>query len=49
MSGIDQLGLSMLIAAVVATAVHPGAALPAFTHPPGWLGHRRRHLSSVIP
>jgi inner membrane transporter RhtA len=36
MSGIDQLGLSMLIAAAVATPFAVAAAAPAFVHP-AWL------------
>jgi inner membrane transporter RhtA len=50
MSGIDQLGLSMLIAAVVATPFTVGAAAPAFTHPV-WLawGIGVGICSSVIP
>ncbi len=50
MSGIDQLGLSMLIAAVVATPFTAGAAAPAFTHP-AWLawGIGVGICSSVIP
>jgi inner membrane transporter RhtA len=50
MSGIDQLGLSMLIAAVVATPLGIGAASAAFTHPV-WLawGIGVGLCSSVIP
>ena len=50
MSGIDRLGLSMLIAAVVATPFTVGAAAPAFTHP-AWLawGIGVGLCSSVIP
>jgi inner membrane transporter RhtA len=50
MSGIDQLGLSMLIAAVVATPVGIGYAAAAFTHPL-WLawGIGVGLCSSVIP
>jgi inner membrane transporter RhtA len=33
MAGIDRLGASMLVAAVVATPIGLGGALPAFTHP----------------
>ena len=36
LSGIDQLGLSMLIAAVAATPFGIAAAVPAFAHP-AWL------------
>jgi inner membrane transporter RhtA len=50
LSGIDQLGAAMLVAAVVATPVGLPAALPAFTHP-GWLlwGIGVGVCSSVIP
>ena len=50
MSGIDQLGLSMLIAAVVATPFMVAAAAPAFSHP-AWLawGIGVGICSSVIP
>jgi inner membrane transporter RhtA len=50
MSGIDQLGASMLIAAVVATPIGIGPALVAFTHPV-WLawGIGVGLCSSVIP
>jgi inner membrane transporter RhtA len=50
MSGIDQLGLSMLIAAAVATPVGIGYAAAAFTHPL-WLawGIGVGLCSSVIP
>ena len=50
MSGIDQLGLSMLIAAVVATPIGIGYAGQAFTHPI-WLlwGIGVGLCSSVIP
>jgi inner membrane transporter RhtA len=50
MSGIDQLGLSMLIAAVVATPFGVGYAGTAFTHPL-WLawGIGVGLCSSVIP
>jgi inner membrane transporter RhtA len=50
MSGIDQLGLSMLIAAVVATPLGIGYAGVAFTHPL-WLawGIGVGLCSSVIP
>jgi inner membrane transporter RhtA len=50
MSGIDQLGLSMLIAAVVATPLGIGYAESAFTHPI-WLawGIGVGLCSSVIP
>jgi inner membrane transporter RhtA len=50
MSGIDQLGMSMLIAAVVATPVGLGPAVVAFTHPL-WLawGVGVGLCSSVIP
>src|SRR2546423_1748267 len=49
-SGIDQLGASMLIAAVAATPFGIGAAAPAFTHPL-WLlaGIGVGVCSSVIP
>lgn len=50
LSGIDQLGLSMLIAAVAATPVGLAPAVPAFTHP-AWLawGIGVGVCSSVIP
>jgi inner membrane transporter RhtA len=50
MSGIDQLGLAMLIACVVATPIGIGPAAPAFTHP-AWLlwGIGVGVCSSVIP
>jgi inner membrane transporter RhtA len=50
MSGIDQLGLSMLIGAAVATPLGIGYAAPAFTHPL-WLawGIGVGLCSSVIP
>jgi inner membrane transporter RhtA len=50
LSGIDQLGLSMLIAAVAATPLGIGAAVPAFTRP-AWLlwGTGVGVISSVIP
>jgi inner membrane transporter RhtA len=50
LSGIDQLGAAMLVAAVVATPVGLPGALPAFTHP-GWLlwGIGVGVCSSVIP
>jgi len=50
LSGIDQLGLSMLIAAVAATPFGIGPAAPAFTHPT-WLlwGIGVGLCSSVIP
>jgi inner membrane transporter RhtA len=50
MSGIDQLGLSMLIAAVAATPLGIGPAAAAFTHP-AWLlwGIGVGLCSSVIP
>jgi inner membrane transporter RhtA len=49
-SGIDRLGLAMIIAAVVATPFGIGPALPAFTHP-AWLawGVGVGLCSSVIP
>jgi len=49
-SGIDQLGLSMLIAAVAATPPGLAPAVPAFTHPV-WLlwGIGVGVCSSVIP
>ena len=50
MSGIDQLGVSMLIAAAVATPVGIGGALPAFSHPVLLLaGAGVGICSSVIP
>lgn len=49
-SGIDQLGAAMLIAAVVATPFCLGAALPAFTSPTALLaGIGVGICSSVIP
>ena len=50
LSGIDQLGAAMLVAAVVATPVGLPGALPAFTHP-AWLlwGVGVGVCSSVIP
>jgi inner membrane transporter RhtA len=50
MSGIDQLGLAMLIACVVATPIGVGPAAPAFAHP-AWLlwGIGVGVCSSVIP
>lgn len=50
LSGIDQLGLSMLIAAVAATPLGIVSAAPAFTHP-AWLawGIGVGVSSSVIP
>jgi inner membrane transporter RhtA len=50
LNGIDQLGLSMLIAAVAATPFGIVPALPAFTHP-AWLtwGIGVGLCSSVIP
>jgi inner membrane transporter RhtA len=50
LSGIDQLGLSMLIAAVAATPLGLAPAIPAFTHPV-WLlwGIGVGVCSSVIP
>ncbi len=50
LSGIDQLGVSMIIAAVVATPFGIKAAIPAFTHP-AWLawGIGVGLCSSVIP
>jgi inner membrane transporter RhtA len=50
MSGIDQLGLAMLIACVAATPFGIGPAMPAFTHP-AWLawGVGVGVCSSVIP
>lgn len=50
LSGIDQLGAAMLIAAVAATPLGLGSALPAFTHP-AWLawGIGVGVCSSVIP
>jgi len=49
-SGIDLLAVSMLFAALAATPVGLGQALPAFTHP-GWLlaGVGVGVCSSVIP
>jgi inner membrane transporter RhtA len=50
MSGIDQLGAAMLVAAVAATPAGLAGALPAFTHPV-WLlwGIGVGLCSSVIP
>ena len=50
LSGIDQLGAAMLVAAIVATPVGLPGALPAFTHP-AWLlwGAGVGVCSSVIP
>ena len=50
LSGIDQLGLAMLIAAVAATPLGIAPAVPAFTHP-AWLlwGIGVGVTSSVIP
>jgi inner membrane transporter RhtA len=50
LAGIDQLGLSMLIAAVAATPLGIGPAVPAFAHP-AWLlwGAGVGLTSSVIP
>jgi inner membrane transporter RhtA len=50
MTGIDQLGAAMLIAAVAATPVGLAGARPAFTHPL-WLawGVGVGVCSSVIP
>lgn len=50
MTGIDRLGLSMLIAAVVATPFGISAAIPVFTHP-AWLawGVGVGLCSSVVP
>ena len=50
LSGIDQLGLAMLIAAVAATPLGLAPATPAFTHP-AWLlwGIGVGVCSSVIP
>jgi inner membrane transporter RhtA len=50
MTGINLLGAAMLIAAVAATPIGLGPALPAFTHP-GWLlaGVGVGVCSSVIP
>jgi len=50
MSGIDQLGAAMLVAAVLATPIGFGGALPAFTHPT-WLawGIGVGLCSSLIP
>lgn len=50
LSGIDQLGAAMLIAAVVATPFCVGAAAPAFTNPTALLaGIGVGICSSVIP
>ena len=38
LSGIDQLGAAMLVAAVAATPVGLPRALPAFAHPAGCCG-----------
>jgi inner membrane transporter RhtA len=50
MSGIDQLGAAMLVAAVLATPIGFGGALPALTHPT-WLawGIGVGLCSSLIP
>jgi inner membrane transporter RhtA len=50
LSGIDQLGAAMIIAALVATPFGIGGALPAFVHP-SWLlwGIAVGLCSSVIP
>jgi len=50
LTGIDQLGAAMLIAAFAATPICLNAALPAFTHP-AWLawGMGVGVCSSVIP
>lgn len=50
MSGIDQLGAAMLVAAVAATPIGIAGAVPAFTHPL-WLlwGAGVGVFSSVIP
>jgi inner membrane transporter RhtA len=50
LSGIDQLGLAMLIACVIATPIGIGPAAAAFTHP-AWLawGVGVGVCSSVIP
>jgi inner membrane transporter RhtA len=50
LSGIDQLGAAMLIAALIATPVGIGGAAPAFVHP-AWLlwGIIVGLCSSVIP
>jgi len=50
LTGIDQLGAAMLIAAFAATPIGLNAALPAFTHP-AWLawGMGVGVCSSVIP
>ena len=50
MSGIDQLGAAMLVAAIVATPFGLSGALPTFTHPT-WLiwGIAVGLCSSVIP
>ena len=50
MSGIDQLGAAMLVAAVVATSFGISGAVPTFTHPT-WLlwGIAVGLCSSVIP
>jgi inner membrane transporter RhtA len=50
LSGIDQLGAAMLIAALVATPLGIGGAAPAFVHP-SWLlwGIAVGLCSSVIP
>ena len=50
MSGIDQLGAAMLVAAVLDTPIGFGGALPAFTHPT-WLawGIGVGLCSSLIP
>ena len=50
MSGIDQLGAAMLVAAIVATPFGISGAVPTFTHPT-WLiwGIAVGLCSSVIP
>ncbi len=49
-SGIDQLGVAMLVAAIAATPIGIAGAVPAFTHPV-WLawGIGVGLCSSVIP
>jgi len=50
MNGIDQLGGSMLVAAVVVTPIGLGGALPTFSHPALLLaGTGVGICSSVIP
>ena len=50
MAGIDRLGASMLVAAVVATPIGLGGALPAFAHPALLLaGAGVGICSSVVP